>query len=61
MPNMPHREDRKFQINELHPTFAAEIRGIDFSEPIPPDVFEQVYEAITKVSMTRIKMNLPLD
>lgn len=52
---MPNKEDSKFVINELHPTFAAEIRGIDFGGDIPPDVFDQIYKAITKVSVARVK------
>lgn len=51
---MPHKEESSFVINELHPTFAAEIRGIDFSKEITPDVFNQVYEAITKVRLKTI-------
>lgn len=49
IPNMPHKEESKISIKELHPTFAAEIRGIDFSKEIPEDVFAEVLEAISKV------------
>ena len=37
-------------IKELHPTFGAEISGIDFSKPVDDDVFQEVLAAITKVS-----------
>lgn len=37
-------------IKELHPTFGAEISGIDFSKPVDHDVFQEVLAAITKVS-----------
>ena len=47
---MPHAEESKIRVVELHPTFAAEIYGVDFSQELPPDVFDQVYTAITKVS-----------
>lgn len=47
---MPHKEDNHVSIVELHPTFAAEVHGVDFSQDVPPDVFEQVHKAITKVS-----------
>ncbi|KAJ9323545.1 hypothetical protein DTO027B5_4486 [Paecilomyces variotii] len=35
-------------IKELHPTFGAEISGIDFSKPVDDDVFQEVLAAITK-------------
>lgn len=37
-------------IVELHPTFAAEVRGVDFSKEIPAEDFEQIQKAIAKVS-----------
>jgi alpha-ketoglutarate-dependent 2,4-dichlorophenoxyacetate dioxygenase len=33
---------------ELHPTFGAEISGIDFSQPIDDETFHEVLEAISK-------------
>jgi len=33
----------------LHKTFAAEVRGVDFSRPILPEVFAEIKRAITKV------------
>lgn len=47
---MPHKEETSISIKDLHPTFAAEVRGVDFSEEIPDDVFQDVQDAITKVS-----------
>lgn len=38
-------------IKELHPTFGAEISGIDFSKPVDDYVFQEVLAAITKVSI----------
>ncbi|KAF6824375.1 alpha-ketoglutarate-dependent 2 [Colletotrichum plurivorum] len=35
-------------LTPLHPTFAAEVRGVDFTKPIPDDVFEEIQAAITK-------------
>ncbi|KAJ5167663.1 alpha-ketoglutarate-dependent 2-4-dichlorophenoxyacetate dioxygenase [Penicillium canariense] len=35
-------------IRELHPTFGAEISGIDFSRPVEGDVFQEVLTAISK-------------
>lgn len=51
---MPHREESKLTIKQLHPTFAAEVRGVDFSTDIPQDVFNEIYQAITKVRSTNI-------
>ena len=47
---MPHKEDGLITIKELHPTFAAEVHGVDFSNDISSDDFDEVYRAITKVS-----------
>ena len=33
------------QIKELHPTFGAEVEGVDFSKPIPDDVFKEILAA----------------
>ncbi|TDZ16768.1 Alpha-ketoglutarate-dependent 2,4-dichlorophenoxyacetate dioxygenase [Colletotrichum orbiculare MAFF 240422] len=32
----------------LHPTFAATVRGVDFSKPLSDDVFQQIQAAIAK-------------
>lgn len=50
---MPHATDSEFdhiQVKQLAPTFGAEVTGIDFSKPVPPEVFAEVHRAITKVS-----------
>jgi alpha-ketoglutarate-dependent 2,4-dichlorophenoxyacetate dioxygenase len=50
---MPHAEPYKnIQIKELHPTFGAEILGVDFSKPVPDDVFDEILAAITKVGVS---------
>ena len=50
---MPHAEEsvpyQHIWVKELHPTFGAEVFGIDFSKPVPPEVFAEVKAAITKV------------
>ena len=51
---MPHKEESKVSIVELHPTFAAEVHGVDFSQEVSPEDFDEVYKAITKVSQSRI-------
>ena len=48
---MPHKDEIKLNIVELHPTFSAEIYDVDFSQDVPPDVFNEIYKAITKVSL----------
>ncbi|KAK2049420.1 alpha-ketoglutarate-dependent 2 [Colletotrichum somersetense] len=35
-------------IQPLHLTFAAEIRGVDFSKPFTEDVFQEIRDAISK-------------
>jgi alpha-ketoglutarate-dependent 2,4-dichlorophenoxyacetate dioxygenase len=46
----PETEFKTLKIKELHPTFAAEIEGVDFSKPIPDDVFNEILAASAKVS-----------
>lgn len=36
-------------VKNLHPTFGAEISGIDFSKPLPDEVFGEVFAAAKKV------------
>jgi hypothetical protein len=42
-------EYKHIKVNPLHPTFGAEVRGIDFSQPVSDEVFAEVLAAITKV------------
>lgn len=42
-------ESSLIQIKELHPTFGAEIIGVDFSQPISDEVFSKIHDAMTKV------------
>ena len=48
---MPHKEEHRLEIVELHPTFAAEVRGVNLSHSVPADVFGEILAAITKVSV----------
>lgn len=50
MPGVLKPEFSKLQITELHPTFVAEIEGVDFTQPIPDDVFAEILAASAKVS-----------
>jgi hypothetical protein len=36
-------------LKPLHPSFAAEARGIDFSKPVPDHVFQEIRDAMSKV------------
>ncbi len=45
---MPHKEESQLEIVELHPTFAAEVRGTNFHD-LGSDVFDEIHAAITKV------------
>lgn len=37
-------------VKELHPTFVAEISGVDFSaDKIPDDIFQEILAAVNKV------------
>lgn len=50
---MPHAEEFKhIQVTPLHPTFGAEVSGVDFSQRIPDEVFNELLSAATKVSQT---------
>ena len=49
-PKMPHKEENSFQVVELHPTFAAEVHGIDFSQEISDELFAEIFKVVTKVS-----------
>lgn len=55
---MPHKEEGKVYVKELHPTFAAEVHGVDFSQDVSPEDFEEIYKAITKVSMLEKSITL---
>ena len=41
-------------VKEIHQTFAAEVRGIDFSSPIAGDVFAEILSAMSKVRLFRM-------
>ena len=61
---MPHSETGREQFNliaikELHPTFGAEISGVDFSKSVADEVFSEILDAITKVRFA-LSSNFPL-
>lgn len=40
----------RIAVRKLHPTFGAEISGIDFSQPVDNETFHEVLQAISQVS-----------
>lgn len=37
------------EVKPLHPTFACELSGVDWSKPIPPEVYAEIREVCDKV------------
>ncbi|KAH6683849.1 alpha-ketoglutarate-dependent 2,4-dichlorophenoxyacetate dioxygenase [Halenospora varia] len=42
------KTNKMVQITKLHPTFGAEVSGVDFSKPIEDDVFQEILDAMAK-------------
>jgi alpha-ketoglutarate-dependent 2,4-dichlorophenoxyacetate dioxygenase len=42
-------EFKTLQITKLHPTFGAEVHGVDFSRPVSDDVLQEITAAMAKV------------
>ena len=42
-------EAQSFTVKELHPTFAAEIRGLDLSRNVSDSTFKQILDLMSKV------------
>ncbi|EXJ85443.1 hypothetical protein A1O1_05807 [Capronia coronata CBS 617.96] len=49
----PEMKFKTLKIKKLHPTFAAEIGGVEFDKPIPNDVFQEILAASAKVLADR--------
>jgi hypothetical protein len=48
---MPSTTTKKhLTVIPLGPTFTAEIQGVDFSKPIPPEIKDEIQDAIDEVS-----------
>ena len=59
---MPPLTDHGYQSISVTPiaTIGAYVNGVDFSKPVAPAVYDQIYEAITKVSLfVLVKCVLP--
>ncbi|KAL5356145.1 hypothetical protein BJX96DRAFT_162228 [Aspergillus floccosus] len=48
LPSAKNASFNHISVNKIHPTFGAEVRGVDFSKPLTDEVFVEVYSAITK-------------
>ncbi|PVH69678.1 alpha-ketoglutarate-dependent 2,4-dichlorophenoxyacetate dioxygenase [Cadophora sp. DSE1049] len=49
MPGLLTEPDFKhITVKELHPTFVAEIQGVDFSKSVDPNVFSEIKNALAK-------------
>lgn len=41
-------------VKELAPTFVAEVQGVDFTKPIESEVFQEIGDALAKVSFIKV-------
>lgn len=58
MPGLVNEETRPFktiEVKELHPTFAAEVLGVDF-EDVSEEQFSEILAAMAKVRMKPIHL-----
>lgn len=46
-----------FEVVPLHPTFACELRGVDWSRSIPPEEYAEIREVCDKVSKLQVHQN----
>jgi hypothetical protein len=63
MPGLVEEDQSNFDlisITEIHPTFGAEVSGVDFSKAIPKETFDQIRAASAKVRPT-IRFNLQIN
>jgi len=54
---MPHKEESNITAVPLHDTFAAEVKGVDFSKELSDEDFGHIYDAISKVSSRHFGTN----
>ena len=41
------------RVTPLHPTFACELEGVDWTQPISPDLYEQIRKVVDQVRPTK--------
>jgi len=49
MPGIISQPFKTLTVKELHPTFGAEVSGIDFTQPVPDEQFQEILAAMAKV------------
>lgn len=42
----------QLKVTPLHPTFAAELSGVDFTKPVPPETYDEIRKIVDKVCLT---------
>lgn len=40
----------RYEVTPLHPTFACELKGVDWNKPISPEEYEEIRRVTDKVS-----------
>ena len=40
---------QSLQVTPLHPTFGAEVAGVDFTQPISPELYAEIRKVVDKV------------
>lgn len=48
------------EVVPLHPTFACELRGVDWSKPIPSEVYAEIREVCDRVRLSTSRSNQPI-
>ncbi|KAG0647565.1 Alpha-ketoglutarate-dependent 2 [Hyphodiscus hymeniophilus] len=56
----PESEFKHLRITKVHPTFGAEVAGVDFSRTVPDDVFQEIVAAMAKYGVCAFR-NTGLD
>lgn len=42
------------KVTPLHPTFAAELSGVDFTKPVPPETYAEIRKIVDQVGGRKI-------
>lgn len=46
----PNADFQHISMEKIHPTFGAQVSGVDLSTPLADDVFDEIYRAISLVN-----------
>jgi len=52
---MVNAQETKLTVKPLHPTFAAELSGVDFTKPITPELYQQIRAIVDKYGVVVIR------